>query len=446
MKMPKTPPSLDELTPEILDFVKAALEGQPNSELDFAALQGTVKGAYLHWDDLRHRTPPQNLTHLQWWARLKFCRKSAAKRLPLSDRHGKPFALFLTDQLLGQLHDLSLNAGGKVRIPEPVANAETRNFILVRSLMEEAITSSQLEGAATARAVAKEMIRENRPPRNRSERMILNNYRTMQRIIELKDEPLTKDMVFELHRLVTENTLDDPSAAGRFRGNESIVVEDSYGEILHVPPPAADLKRRLALMCDFANGLSPEGFVHPAIRAIVLHFWLAYDHPFVDGNGRTARALFYWSMLKSGYWLFEYLSISSVILKAPVKYGRAYLLTETDDNDITYFLVYHIEVIRQALEELEAYLGRRSNRLASLEQRLSGMRDLNHRQRDLISHALRHPGHPYSIEPHRVSHGIVYQTARTDLLDLAKRGFLTKQKVANTWVFKPAKDLERRLE
>ena len=101
---------------------------------------------------------------------------------------------------------------------------------------------------------------------------------------------------------------------------------------------ASNCTERMGLMCDFANSKTPEGFVHPVLRSIILHFWLAYDHPFVDGNGRVARALFYWSMLRHGYWLFEFVSISQIILKAPVKYGRAFLYTETDDNDLTYFI------------------------------------------------------------------------------------------------------------
>src|SRR5205814_10028127 len=56
---------------------------------------------------------------------------------------------------------------------------------------------------------------------------------------------------------------------------------------------------------------------HPMVRSMILHFWLAYDHPFVDGNGRTARALFYWSMLRNGYWMFEYITISKIILSGP---------------------------------------------------------------------------------------------------------------------------------
>ena len=176
-------------------------------------------------------------------------------------------------------------------MPEQITSPETKDRYYVRSLIEEATTSSQLEGAATTRRVAKEMIRSGRKPGNRSEKMILNNYLTMQRIGEIRDEPLTPALVFQIHRLVTDGTLDDATATGRFRrDDEHVVVGDDYGEVYHEPPPASQLEERLVLMCDFANGTTPGEFVHPAIRSIILHFWLAYDHPFLDGNGRTARA------------------------------------------------------------------------------------------------------------------------------------------------------------
>jgi Fic family protein len=313
-------------------------------------------------------------------------------------------------------------------------------------LIEEAITSSQLEGAATTREVAKEMLKQGRPPRDRSERMILNNYQTMQRIIEVKGQPLTSALIFEIHRIVTEGTFDDPSAAGRFRrGDEGCVVGNDLGEVFHVPPPAGQLEGRLDSMIAFANGETPGSFIHPAIRSMILHFWLAYDHPFVDGNGRTARALFYWSMLRHQYWLFGYLSISRIILKAPVQYGRAFLHTETDDNDLTYFLIYHAQVLGRAIAELHEYLERRTRQLRDLEAELRGMVMLNHRQRDLIVHAVRHPGSRYDVESYRRSHGVVYETARTDLLDLVNRGLMDSRKVGKAWVFTPVGDLEARL-
>lgn len=352
----------------------------------------------------------------------------------------------LVDPIAEYLHYIDLRAGGLIQMPEQITNPETRDQYYVGSLIEEAITSSQLEGAVTTRRVAKEMIRAGRAPRDRSEQMILNNFKTMQQISKVKGKSLTKALVFELHRFVTEKTLDDPSAAGQFRlPHEKRVVGEDYGQVFHDPPDEKELDHRMEAMCAFANHKTPKGFMHPVIRAITLHFWLAYDHPFVDGNGRTARALFYWSMLNSGFWLCEYISISHIILKAPVQYARAFLHTETDDNDLTYFVLYHLDVIRRAIEELHDYIQRKTEQIRKLERELRTILVLNHRQRALISHALRHPDQRYTIKWHRVNQNIVYQTARTDLLNLRDRGFFESKKIGKSWVFTPVPNLDEKL-
>ncbi|MBZ0137262.1 MAG: Fic family protein [Planctomycetes bacterium] len=203
---------------------------------------------------------------------------------------------------------------------------------------------------------------------------------------------------------------------------------------------------RVHKMCDFANEKIPhKKFLHPIVRAIILHFWLAYDHPFTDGNGRVARALFYWSMSRAGHWLSEYVSISSVIYRGPSRYGRAFLYTETDDNDLTYFILYHLHVLDQATKKLHAYIQRKSARVQELTERLHGLEGLNHRQRELIVHALRHPQQEYTIESHRTSHNVVYQTARRDLLDLYEHGYLRKLKRSKEFIFKPDPMLEQKL-
>ncbi len=409
-------------------------------------LSSTHQGRYIHWDKLRHLAPPSGLSHQEWWWGLRFRRSGSQRQIPLTDKKGVQFTYSLVDPLPEELHLIDVSAAGAVQVPEPILNPDSKDTYIIRSLIEEAITSSQLEGAASTREVAKEMIREGRPPRTRSETMILNNYVTMQRIASVKNEPLTKDLVFELHRMVTRDTLDTPSGAGRFRRpDESIAVTNQEEEILHEPPTAQELEARMELMCEFANGRASTEFVHPAVRSMILHFWLGYDHPFIDGNGRTARALFYWSMLNKGYWLFGFISISEIILRAPVKYGRAYLYTETDNNNLTYFIMYHSEIIRKAIESLQDYVETRTQQLRVLESKLKGIAALNYRQRDLISHALRHPDHHYTIESHRNSHGVVYQTARTDLLNLVERGLLTQQKRGKALHFSPVHDLEVRL-
>jgi Fic family protein len=402
---------------------------------------------YLHWDKLRHLRPPEGLTAQEWWLGIKLRRQGLLKPLPLLDKASQPFRFGVPDLVQAELHDIDVGAGRSIGIPEPITNPQTRDKYLIRSLIEEAITSSQLEGAATTREVAKEMIRTGRRPQDTSERMILNNYQTMQRIVELQEESLSPELVFAIHRLVTEETLDDPTAAGRFRRpEERRIVGDDFGEVFHNPPEAGALAERLQAMCDFANGITPGFFVHPAVRAILLHFWLAYDHPFVDGNGRTARALFYWSMLHAGYWLFEFISISSILKKAPVRYGLSFLYSETDDNDATYFIVAQTKVIRRAIEGLHAYIDRKTVEVRELERRVRALDLFNHRQADLIRHALKHPYQEYSIASHRKSHNVVYQTARTDLLDLRARGVLEQKKRGKRMLFTVPRDLADRLK
>jgi Fic family protein len=438
MKKPTVPPGQDDL------FKRVSPERFP--AIMHGVTAPTVNGEYLHWDKLQYHAPPHGLSREEWWLGLKLRRSSAGKAIPLKGNSGGRFWYTFTESATELLHEIDLGAGGTIQMPEQITNPDTRDRYCVSSLIEEAITSSQLEGAVTTRRVAKEMIRSGRKPSDRSERMILNNFNTMRRLGELKRNHLTQELIFEIHRLITEDAMDDPSAAGRFRrDDERVVVGDMYGEVYHDPPPAEQLGERMKAMCDFANGKTPSGFIHPALRSIMLHFWLAYDHPFVDGNGRTARALFYWSMLRHNYWLCEYISISPIILKAPGQYQRAFLYTETDHNDLTYFVLYHLDLIQGAIRQLHDYIERKSGQLHRLERELRGVAVLNHRQRALISHALRHPNQVYTIQSHLRSHSVVYETARMDLLDLESRGLLTARKAGRTWHFTPASDLESRL-
>lgn len=296
------------------------------------------------------------------------------------------------------------------------------------------------------------MLRSGRKPRDRSERMIVNNFRVMEHIRELRDEPLSPKIVLAMHRIVSEDTLDDPSAAGRLRrADEKVSVMDAqHSLVLHEPPPAAGLPQRLERLCVFANETDGVSFVHPVIRAILLHYMLGYDHPFVDGNGRTARALFYWSLARSGYWLMEYVSISRLLKLAPAQYGRAYLHSETDDNDTTYFILHQLSVIGRAIEALYEYLARKTDEQRSAEQLLRhapALADqLNYRQVAILTHALKHPGHAYTVESHRRSHRVTLQTARTDLLALAKLKLLEKGKRGRALVFYARSDLRARIE
>lgn len=404
-----------------------------------------VGGRYLHWDSLRRRTPPVGLTHEQWWLGIVMARQPTLREIPLVATGGRPFRYSLPDPVLELLHWIDQHAAGELVVSETITEPGDRRRYLVNSLIEEAITSSQLEGASATRPVAKEMLRSGRAPRDRGERMILNNYQAMTALREFSANPLSPEVVFQLHQILTAGTLQNPDAAGRLQRPDEvrIHVETSDGTVTHTPPPAEELPQRLVAMCAFANG-GGQGFTHPVVRAVLLHLWLAYDHPFEDGNGRTARALFYREMLAQGYWLFEYVSISRLLLRAPAEYGRSFLYTETDNFDATYFLLHQLRILRRSIEELLAYLVRK---MAELRETLGLLRrtDLNHRQVALLTNALRHEGAVYTVHSHSESHRVTRQSARTDLADLERRGFLERGVVGRRFDYYPAADLRSKL-
>ena len=400
---------------------------------------------YLHWDRLKHRKPPADLSYEEWWFVIKSDRQRARRVTPFADSDGQRFTYTLPDQVLEQLHWIDSQAHGRLEGQVPLPGSHQRDRYIIRSLMEEAITSSQLEGAATTRKVALNMLRSGRKPRNRDEHMIRNNWYAMQAISASANEPLTEERVLALHARLTENTLDNPQAAGRLQrpGEERVHVYDHVShEVLHTPPPANQLPRRLRRLVRFANGEFDGGrFIHPVLKAITLHFMCAFDHPFEDGNGRTARALFYWCMLHQGYWLFEFISISRLLRRAPAQYGRAFLYTETDDNDLTYFFVQQLEVIRKAISDLYLWLDRKADELAEVQRVIHGAEGLNHRQKALLVHAMKHPHQVYTIQSHQKSHGVAYATARADLFQLADEGWLNRTRRKRPIEFVPTQKL-----
>jgi Fic family protein len=438
-KAPSVPDLLEKLSgDEILEALKTTIDGAGD-------------GRYLHWDKLKRLEPPTGLSNEQWWLKVKLARSEELRPIALADPTGAPFSYGLLDTMYRSLHHIDQRCSGEVAMDEVVTSEKLagRRF-LVNSLMEEAIRSSQLEGATTSQRAAKEMLKSGRPPKDRSERMIANNYRALQFMREEMGERLSPDSILELHRIVTEETLEEPTAAGRLQrpDEERVAVFDrDDGKPIHRPPPAEQLPERVQLMCDFANqGEEEEPFIHPVIRAVLLHFWLAYDHPFIDGNGRTARILFFWLMRARGYWLAEYLPISRFIRDAPAQYARAFMEVETDGGDTTYFLIHQLQVIERAIDDLHGYLQRKVAVVRNMERLVQDTDYLNGRQLALLRDAIRHPELALSFESHANNHRVSHETARTDLHQLVQRGLLTQRRKGRKHIFEAAADLPERLK
>ncbi len=397
---------------------------------------------YYYWDKVRSQPLSTEFNKEEVWAFIRFRRHMNSNVTPVHDIKNKPFTFWLTDDIQKNLHLIDQSTGGNLALGDPGNEKTASARYMISSLMEEAITSSQIEGAVATIKEAKKMLLEKRKPKNKSEQMIFNNFITMRSIKEICKKELSIELLLELHVSITKETLDTKEDEGRFRiSQDNVTVATTYGELLFTPPPAEEIQKRLEALINFANDINNKPFIHPVVKAIILHFWMAYIHPFTDGNGRMARTLFYWYMLKHEYWLFEYTSISKTILKRTTKYANAYLYTEHDDNDLTYFIHFHVEVIMDAVEDLKKHIQAEREKNNRMLAEIAEYPDLNIRQTRIIQHIISHPHDILTIKMHQNLNSVAYQTARTDLLELEKKNWLKSVKKGKTFYFVPADNL-----
>lgn len=410
------------------------------------------KGRYLHWDQLRWRVPKEDAENI--WKAVKFKRSMQLKYVKLLDEKEQLFSYCTTHAMEAKLHRVANVAGGSVAtVADNIATDSIQRKFLVSSLiMEEAITSAQLEGASTTREVAKKMLEEGREPVDEDERMILNNYFLLKYAEKISKEPLTVDAILEFHRIATRGSTENNVVPGEFRQDNDIYVEDDRGEIVHQPPSYENIPKRLQGLCNFANedhsGEDGNDFIAPVIKAIILHFMLGYEHPFRDGNGRTARALFYWYMLKNDYDLFKYISISKLLKNDPKGYGLSYLYTERDQNDLTYFIDFQLDIILAAFDDLQSYLRDKTKEFYQVMDTLGNSKFsdlLNFIQKDLIKKGTKEPGRLFTVKEVSSSYEISQNTARSHLNGLVDLELLLRTKDGKTILYFAPSDLQDRL-
>ncbi|MGL4605219.1 MAG: Fic family protein [Iodobacter sp.] len=444
-------------------MAKARVERAPRFDLvkvDFPQIQKYLplhdltdsKGRYLHWSQLKWRVPQAEAQNI--WFAVKFQRFMQMKEVDLTDPAGENFSYCTPNSIEAKLHQVIKIAGGSVAVVAGMAASQQiqAKFLVSSLIMEEAISSAQLEGAATTRAVAKKMLEDERLPVNEDERMILNNFFLLKHAEKAGKQPLTVDLILEFHRLATLGTTENNVVPGHFRDTDDIYVEDGSGGIAHQPPRHELIPERLQALCDFANGdhsgINGSDFIAPVVKAIILHFMLGFEHPFRDGNGRTARALFYWFMLKKEYDLFKYISISKLLKDSPKEYGLSYLYTETDQNDLTYFIDFQLDIIIKSFDDLKSYLQEKTQEFNQVVELLENSRfshELKFVQKDIIKKATKSPGRYFSVKEVSSDYGISDNSARTYLNKLAGFKLLLPTKDGRTTLYIAPSDLLQRL-
>jgi Fic family protein len=282
-----------------------------------------INAEYLYWDKVKHLTKEDQFPNRMLWFAAKKLRMFNYKYIQFGHYS---FCYTLTDEILGLLHELDMNIGGKLS-SERMIPAQDKNQYQVSAMGEQ---------------------------------MILDNDQAINYIKDISQTNFSLEQLKEIHRLTTVNTSDNASEEGIIRKNDTLFVRDgTTGSTAHHPPSFTEIDNLLHELEVFFN-TPGDCFIHPILKGIIIHFMLAYIHPFSEGNGRIARSLFYWYLLKQGYCMMEYVFISRIIYKSKRHYERAFLYTEYDENDLTYFILYNLRTMKNAFEALQLYLNRKT--------------------------------------------------------------------------------------
>jgi Fic family protein len=376
---------------------------------------------YYHWEEMRYRIEDVEARKRVWFL-MKLTRMTNSERLRIG---GVECSYSLTSNILRSLFELERALSGHLEYHGKEIGGERMRYYQVSSFVEEAISSSILEGAAVTRADAKQMIRKKRRPVTEGERMVMNNYLAMENIKRIKDEELTPKLIKDMHRIISCGTLKEGEEwEGMFREEDDIVVGDGLemDKVFHVPPSHGKVPRMIEGLCDFCNMESGE-FIPPIVKGIILHFMIGYIHPFVDGNGRLARSLFYWYAIKKWYWIMEYAAISKVIKSAPSKYGMAYQYAETDENDLTYFIKFNVEFIMRAVKELEQHVESKVKKQKEARLFVIQNPQFNMRQAAILSDYMKDDA-PFTVVELQRRYRCAYQTMRLDVMALEDLGLI----------------------
>lgn len=438
----RRPPSKDKLIDRPYSYV---IQHYPEKADDYRAFYAAMndKGRYLHYDEFRRRVPKDLDVDLAW-SLTKLARSGPSQRII---ELGTPlvFCSFMytpSIQKTTTIVDQNTTTAALEWTIKKIGEEQHLKYLFNDLLEDEAISSSQLEGAATTTLFAKDMLKKKREPRSIDEKMILGNFKMMRFAWEKRTEILTPQLIKDFHAIGVSGINDEHYSPGAFRVSDDVVITDGDNNVVHKPPLAKNIDWNFERFCKWVNTdhdeLESANYIHTLIKAITIHFSIGYEHPFRDGNGRVARALFYWFLFKKDYGAFRYISISNYLKDTAKQYGKSYLYTETDDMDLTYFIDYQCSVILSAVSGFKKHCQKVIEDIEAFNNWLwsSGVYgQLSDKQKTVFQVAKSGLAKTFTVTNVKENIGCSYNTAATVLNGLVELNLFDKQKDGKEWIY-----------
>ena len=240
-----------------------------------------------------------------------------------------------------------------------------------------------------------------------------------------KQNRLSVETLKSLHTLTMERLLE-PAYIGNFRDKQVIVKSATSGSVVFRPPVSIEVPY---LLDDFFAWLVSESALnqHPIFRAAITHYQLVYIHPFIEGNGRTARAMATLALYVGGYDFKQFFSIEQYFDSDVEAYYQALLSVQQSQGDLTYWLEYFCYGLAMEIDKVKQKVLKISRDL-KLKRELGHQVALSERQLILLE-LLQNQGTVSSQDAQDVLPNISVDTILRDLKDLIQKGIIEKQGV-----------------
>lgn len=377
-----------------------------------------LNNSYVHWDKFKDMPLPVEGNRKDIWQQITSEREQGfTRKLPVGDTEIK---WWVSNTMEAQLHQLDVGLAGGRDLEVLLENKYIHRH-KTNALVDESIASALLAGAVVSKKAAKEMLLKKRSPQNVNEQICVNIYRALQLAFSKKEEPLSEALLLQLHQALTKDTIK-LKGIGQYRTNNK--VDTSFIDTLsgYKPVDARQVAPLMETVFSLYNNDAAPFFIHPLVKASIIHYLVVTIRPFKDANGRMARLLAQMYLLKKEYWAAAFISVSNVIAKFKPQYHKSIVQSQTDTNNTGYFIQFYIQSIQMAYKSLKDFAWRITKEKAGTgENKLPGY---NERQTAVLQWLKEDAEKIVTIRELRSIYGISKETARTDLTALVNKGWI----------------------
>ena len=292
------------------------------------------------------------------------------------------------------------------------------------ALILESHYSTHIEGTALSLEQAKSIL-EGKDVKgvNIDDKKELLNYKKAMDFISKylgKEDPVKEGIIRELHKITVEGVRGGKADPGNYRKAQNYVVNSRTKEVIYTPPPPLEVPY---LMRDFVEWLNKTEDLSPLLVAAIVQFQFVHIHPFLDGNGRTARLLSTLILYKTGYDFKRLFTISEYYDKDRPAYYKAIQSVRQNNMDMTAWLEYFVEGLRSQMVDIQE----KGKKIISAENIIRQLKEynLNTRQEKIVRYLVIHE----RIDNQQCQKlcNSIKRTASRDLTLLTKKGILERK-------------------